>query len=85
MSATTITAADLAEAEADRARARKYFHVWFGVSLVTTLSLNGLHPWMDTVAPRVFATVVFSLPPIVAFAAGYGVERLWQCRSRSTP
>lgn len=76
-----ITAADLAEAEEDRAKARKYFQWWFRASLVTTLALNGLHPWMDTVAPRIFATVVFCLPPVVAFAAGYGVERLWQCRN----
>lgn len=73
---TPITAADLAEAEEDRARARRFFWAYLLVSAALTLAGNSAAAMLDVVPPLAVRLAVHLTPPVVALVAVHAVAVL---------
>ncbi|MBF9327933.1 MULTISPECIES: DUF2637 domain-containing protein [Mycobacteroides] len=73
---SVMTSTELAEAEADRQHARRFFWWWLGTATALTLVGNTVHAVLLDIPPTAVKIGVNVIPPVIAFAAIHGIQSL---------
>lgn len=73
---SAMTSTELAEAEADRQHARRFFWWWLGTATALTLVGNTVHAVLLDIPPTAVKIGVNVIPPVIAFAAIHGIQSL---------